>query len=62
MDFTADHIGFVTAAYGLTFAVLTGLIFMVLADLRAQRKALTRLEGEAGPRRRRTARAEETNP
>jgi heme exporter protein CcmD len=59
MDFSADHIGFVAAAYALTFAVLIGLIFVVVADLRAQRSALARLEGAEGPRRRRAAKAEE---
>lgn len=61
MDFSADHIGFVTAAYGLTFAVLTGLIVIVLADLRAQRKALSRLEGTEGARHRRAAKTEEAH-
>ena len=59
MDFTADHIGFVAAAYALTFAVLAGLIVLVVADLRSQRNALEKLEGSAGSRRRRAARVEE---
>jgi len=55
MDFSADHIGFVAAAYGLTFAVLAGLILMVLADHRAQRTALERLGGTGDAPRRRKA-------
>ena len=58
MDLSADHIGFVAAAYVLTFAVLMGLIGLVVADLRAQRSALARLEGTDG-RRRRAAKTEE---
>ena len=53
MNFAADHIGFVLAAYGITFVVLAGLIAMVLVDLRAQRAALAELEGKSEGRRRR---------
>ncbi len=59
MDFSADHIGFVAAAYALTGAVLVGMILAVVADLRAQRSALAQLEDGHTGRRRRAARTEE---
>lgn len=55
MDLSADHIGFVAAAYGLSFVVLAGLILMVLVDNRAQRGALEKLGGAGDAPRRRKA-------
>ncbi len=59
LDFSADHIGFVAAAYGLTGIVLVGLIIVVIGGARAQRSALQKLEGDAASRRRKPVRAEE---
>ena len=59
MDFSADHIGFVAAAYGLTGIVLVGLIIVVIAGAHAQHRALRKLEDGATSRRRKPVRAEE---
>jgi hypothetical protein len=52
MDFTAPHIGFVLAAYGVTAVVLA--LAIALQVRRAWRTAgrLAELEGRAAPRRR----------
>ncbi|MGI9416157.1 MAG: heme exporter protein CcmD [Hyphomicrobiales bacterium] len=54
MDFSAPHIAFVLVAYGITFAVLAGLVIVTVFDIRSQRAQLARLEDEPdAPRRRR---------
>lgn len=40
----APHFGFVAAAYGIAALVIVGMIAAVLADYRAQSRALSRLE------------------
>jgi heme exporter protein CcmD len=42
------HIGFVVAAYAIAAIVLVGMVVAVLADYRALRKALRRLESDDG--------------
>jgi heme exporter protein CcmD len=44
---SSSHIGFIAAAYGLTMAVLLGMILAILADYRRLRKSLSRLEAAA---------------
>ena len=44
----APHIGFVVTAYALAGATLVGMVLAVVADYRAQLKALRRLEGAPG--------------
>lgn len=56
MDFSAPHVAFVLAAYGVTFAVLGLLIVRTIWKFRSHRAQLARLEDEPdAPRRRRTA-------
>lgn len=59
MNFAADHIGYVIAAYAVTFVVLAALIVTVVATMRAQRTELTRLEANDAPRRRKASSARE---
>ena len=40
----APHFGFVVAAYAIAALVIVGMIAAVLADYRAQSRALSRLE------------------
>ncbi|ODN72517.1 heme exporter protein CcmD [Methylobrevis pamukkalensis] len=50
------HAGFILASYGITVAVIAGLIVWVIADHRAQKRRLADLEAR-GLRRRSAARA-----
>ena len=59
MNFAADHIGFVIAAYAVTFVVLSALVVAVVAATRARRAELERLEASDAPRRRRASGARE---
>jgi heme exporter protein CcmD len=45
------YAGYVAAAYGAAAIVLIGMIAYVLADLRAQKRKLARLEAEGFGRR-----------
>ena len=52
MDFTADHIGFVVAAYGLSLAVLGGLVARILIRDRMLRAEAAQLSARSrGPQR-----------
>ena len=42
------HIGFILAAYAVTFAVVGGTAVAVLLDRRSLRRTLERLEARAG--------------
>jgi heme exporter protein CcmD len=42
------HLGFVIAAYSVAAVVLIGMVVAVVADYRAQREALRRLEQAEG--------------
>jgi len=56
MDFSAPHVAFVLAAYGITFAVLGLLVVRTIWRFKSQRAQLARLEDEPdAPRRRRAA-------
>ena len=55
MEFDAPHIGYVAAAYGLTFGVLAGLIGWTLARSARLSRRLVRMEGAGAPRRARAA-------
>ncbi|MGD0720439.1 MAG: heme exporter protein CcmD [Roseiarcus sp.] len=44
----ADHWGFVAAAYGVATVVILAMILATLADYRAQRAALRRVEDADG--------------
>ena len=46
MDFTANHIGFVAASYGLTFVFLAGLIISTLRRDRRLRAEAAQLDAE----------------
>jgi heme exporter protein CcmD len=48
---SSSHFGFIVAAYGVTVAVLLGMILAILADYRSLRKSLSRLEAEAQDQR-----------
>jgi heme exporter protein CcmD len=48
---SSSHVGFIVAAYGLTIAVLLGMMIIILADYRSLRKSLSRLEAEAQDQR-----------
>jgi heme exporter protein CcmD len=45
------HLGFIVAAYGVTFVVLAGMIAAVLLDYRIQRLALVALDKGRGESR-----------
>ena len=51
MDFSANHIGFVIGAYGLSIVILTGLSIYVRARDRALRAEAERLEALRGKSR-----------
>lgn len=51
--YMGGYAAFVWPAWGLTALVMVGLVAISLWDLRAQRRFLADLEGEAGPRPRR---------
>jgi heme exporter protein CcmD len=53
MDFSAPHVGFVVAAYGITAIVLIGLWIGTVLALKALERALGALEERRAPRRRR---------
>jgi heme exporter protein CcmD len=58
---TADpHFGFVIAAYGIGFFIIAGMIFAILRDYFALRRALARFPGrgerDEGPRADETSR------
>lgn len=44
------HLGFIVAAFVITGLVLLGTVAAILADYRAQLRALARLSSLAGPR------------
>lgn len=46
MDFTANHIGFVIASYGITTLFIGGLILQVLLKDRKLRAEVGRLEAQ----------------
>ena len=46
MDFSANHIGFVLASYGLTFVFLAGLIVTTLGRDRKLRAEAERLDAQ----------------
>lgn len=46
MDFSANHIGFVIASYGLTFVCLTVLIVSILMKDRRLRAEAERLDAD----------------
>ncbi len=46
MDFSANHIGFVLASYGLSLVFIGGLILQVLVKDKRLRAEAERLEGE----------------
>jgi heme exporter protein CcmD len=48
MDFAAKHLGFVIGSYGLSFAVLAGLVLWVIA-----RDRRMRAEADAAEKRKR---------
>ncbi len=50
MSALGPHAGFILGAYGFTALVIGGLIWRSLADHRAQKRALSALQGEAGER------------
>jgi heme exporter protein D len=50
------YAAYVWPAYGLTAAVMLGLLFGTLRSLRARRRELEALEGAGGGRRRRARR------
>lgn len=52
MDFAAPHVGFVVAAYGVSAAVIAGLVAAVFARHRRTLRHLSELEAKGGPRRR----------
>ena len=51
MSFTAPHIGFVLASYGLSALVLVGLTLMIVWQARSTASRLKDLEGRAAKRR-----------
>lgn len=51
MSFTAPHVGFVIAAYLLTFVVLGGLIAVTVLSLRSRQRHLQRLESRLAERK-----------
>ena len=51
MSFTAPHIGFVLASYGLSALVLVGLTILIVWQARATTNRLKELEGRAAKRR-----------
>ena len=55
MDFAAPHIGFVVAAYGISAAVIAGMIAAVLMRYRSTTRHLAELEARGAPRRRKVA-------
>ena len=58
MSFTAPHIGFVLASYGLSALVLCGLTLMIVWQARATANRLKDLEGRAARRRKPAKEAE----
>jgi heme exporter protein D len=44
----STHLGFIAAAYGFTFVVVTALIVWSLSEYRAQSRALAELEARLG--------------
>lgn len=46
MDFSANHLGFVFASYGITLVFLVGLILQVLMKDRRLRAEAERLEAQ----------------
>ena len=55
IDFSADHISFVAASYGLTFIVLGGLLAWTVVRSRAVSQRLESLERDGVIRRRGSA-------
>jgi heme exporter protein D len=55
------HAAFIAAAYGVAAIIVMGLILWVVADHRAQRRALAALEGQGITRRSHAARIEDTH-
>lgn len=52
MDFDADHVGFVLAAYGLSAAVLGAVTAAVMARYRRAARRLGVMQSSGAPRRR----------
>jgi heme exporter protein CcmD len=52
VDFDADHVGFVLAAYGLSAAVLGAVTAIVVARYRRAARRLGELQASGAPRRR----------
>jgi heme exporter protein D len=55
------HAGFVVAAYGAALGIMAALVLWVIADYRAQRRALAALEEQGVTRRSGEAAAEDTH-
>jgi heme exporter protein CcmD len=47
MNLDAPHIGFVLAAYGIAFVVISGMILATVLDYRSVRKKLDRIAARA---------------
>ena len=52
MDFAAPHIGFVVAAYGISAAVIAGMVIAVIMRYRSTTRHMAELEAKGAPRRR----------
>jgi heme exporter protein CcmD len=52
MDWSAPHAGYVAAAYGLSFVILTALVLYIVMRDRANRRRVDDLEARGAPRRR----------
>jgi heme exporter protein D len=52
MDFAADHVGFVMAAYGLSAVVLAVVTASVIVRYRRTARRLGELQASGAPRRR----------
>ena len=55
MDFTARHIGFVLAAYGIALALIAAMALATVMRYRAVKRRLEELERLGAPRRRKAA-------
>ena len=43
------HVGYLIAAYGITFVILAALIIWIVVDRRAQKQALMRIDARRVP-------------
>ena len=51
MDFSAEHAGFVVAAYAVAFVLLAGLAAVIVVRMRHIRRRLAELEAQGASRR-----------